>query len=254
MSTRDLAGLRVLVVGASSGMGKHVALQLAARGAVVAVTARRAELLDQLAETITASGGVATTHAADATDPEAAAAVAEEVVAGGGIDIALLNAGGAPAIDLHTVDAAAVTGYMRSNYDVSVNYLVPLTRYMAGRGKGTIAHTNSLAGWYGIPLQGPYSAAKAALRVLFDTYRIEYADTGIRFLSIYPGFVGTEATVGDGMPAPGEISEEQGASHIVDALLGSRASYSFPRSTTAAVHGGRLLPTRVRHAVLRRFT
>ena len=253
MTARDLSGLRILIVGASSGMGRQVALRMAEQGATVALTARRTELLDELAYEITSRGGQCTTHPADATDPAAAVAVVEEIIAGGGIDVALLNAGGAPAVDLHSVDAATVTGYMRSNYDVAVNYLVPLTTYMTGRGKGTIAHTNSLAGWYGIPLQGPYSAAKAALRVLFDSYRIEYANSGIRFISIYPGFVRTEATIGDGMPAPGELSEEVAADHIVKALLRNNDSYSFPRSTTTAVHAGRLLPTKLRHAVLRRM-
>ncbi|MEV6320773.1 SDR family NAD(P)-dependent oxidoreductase [Nocardia sp. NPDC051787] len=251
MSGNDLAGTVILVVGASSGIGRRFSELAADAGAAVAITARRAELLDEFAADLNSRGRPCSAHPADATDAAAAREVVEQVIdLHGGIDVVLLNAGGAPALDLRTSSAEAITGYMRTNYDVAVNYLVPVLAHMRARGHGTVAHTNSLAGWYGIPLQGPYSAAKAALRVLFDTYRIEYAGTGIRFVSIYPGFVRTDATVGDGMSAPGEIDEDTAAEHMIRAVVRARDSYAFPRSTAALVHFGRIVPPRVRRAIL----
>lgn len=189
----------------------------------------------------------------DATDPVAAQSVVADVLERHGkIDVVLLNAGGAPALDLTRLDAADITSVMDANYDVAVNYLVPVLRHMTERGTGVIAHTNSLAGWYAVPLQGPYSAAKAALRVLFDAYRIEYAGSGVRFVSIYPGFVATEATEGDGMPAPGEISEQEAADHVLRALSSGRESYSFPRAMSTLVGLGRLLPTTLRRKVIKK--
>ena len=84
-----------------------------------------------------------------------------------------------------------------------------------------MVHTNSLAGFLGVPLQGPYSAAKGAARLLMDTCRVEFAGWGIKFLSLYPGFVATEKTQDDGMPAPLEISEEPEAGLKGAALLGA---------------------------------
>lgn len=112
-----------------------------------------------------------------------------------------------------------------------------------------IAHTNSLAeGWHFSA--GPYRAAKAALRM--DTYRMEYADSGIRFISIYPGFVATAATQGDGIPAPTEVSEDAAVTELLAALSAERNAHTFSRITGSAVAVGRMMPERLRHAILRR--
>ncbi|MBE5460711.1 SDR family NAD(P)-dependent oxidoreductase [Mycobacteroides abscessus] len=254
MPRTSLESKVVFVVGASSGLGRGFAQSAAAAGASVAITARRATLLREVVDLVESHGGRCTAFAADATDTVAAQRVIDDVIKlHGRIDIALLNVGGAPALDLKRLNADDITAYMRSNYDVAVNYLVPVLRQMCRQGSGTVIHTNSLAGWYGIPLQGPYSAAKAALRVLFDTYRAEYRGSGIRFVSIYPGFIGTERTKTDGMPAPGEIDEDTAVAHMIRAVTGHRDSYSFPRATATAVALGRILPTRVRHSILARM-
>lgn len=219
----------VLIVGASSGMGRIVALKLAAAGAKVIITARRKPLLDALESEIIAKQGVCLSIAADALDANAAKnVVADAIQRFGRIDIALLNAGGAPALDMRHMDAAAVNQYMRTNYDVIVNYLFPVLEQMKIQRSGLIAHTNSLAGFIGVPLQGPYSAAKGAARLLIDTCRVEFAEYGIKFSCIYPGFVATEITKNDGMPASFEISEEKGAEHIKYAIEREKMDYLFP--------------------------
>ena len=89
---------------------------------------------------------------------------------------------------------------------------------MKSQGHGLIAHTNSLAGFLGLPMQGPYSAAKAAGRILMDTCRIELKPFGIKFVSIYPGFVATDRIAGNGIPSPFVITEIDAAKHIIRAL------------------------------------
>jgi NADP-dependent 3-hydroxy acid dehydrogenase YdfG len=233
----------VLVVGASSGMGRSVALRLAREGAIIVATARRAERLDDLAAEIGAFGGECMVRAADAEDEAAAAAVVADTVARyKRIDAVLLNAGGAPAIDMRKLTASDVKSYMRSNYDVVVNYLVPVLSQMRQQGHGLVAHTNSLAGFAGIPLQGPYCAAKAAARLLLDTCRIEFAAFNIRFVTVYPGFVATEGTADDGMPAPMEIPEARATDHIMKALHREKWDYLFPLSTASLVRLLRVLP------------
>lgn len=219
----------VLIVGASSGIGRALALRLAAEGAHVVVTARRKQRLDALASEIRRQGGRCTPLTSDAQDPDAAETVVSTCVTElGRIDVLILNAGGAPALDMRMMDARDVTAYMRSNYDVAVNYLFPVLRQMRRQGAGLVAQTNSLAGLLGVPLQGPYCAAKGALRLLIDTCRLEFAPFGIRFVSVYPGFVATEATATDGMPAPLEISEEKAVDHFMYALRRVRSDYLFP--------------------------
>lgn len=244
-------GKVVLIVGASSGMGRVLALRLAAAGALVAATARRGDRLDALRAEIAARGGSCLVLAADALD----SAAAEQVVATcvehyGRIDLVVLNAGGAPALDMRNMTAAQVNAYMRSNYDVVVNYLFPVLHQMVQQRGGLVAHTNSLAGFLGVPLQGPYSAAKAAARLLIDTCRIEFAQYGIKFVTVYPGFVATEKTAEDGMPAPLEISEECAVDHILYALRRERSDYLFPFSMRWLIRLALVLPKSLTNHIL----
>lgn len=222
-------GKVVLIVGASSGMGRTLALRLAGEGAHVVATARRQDRLDTLAAEVSGRGGHCTVFAADAQDASAAEGVVQACVKlHGHIDLVVLNAGGAPAIDMRTMQARDVLAYMRSNYDVAVNYLFPVLQQMRRQGSGVVAQTNSLAGFLGVPLQGPYSAAKGALRLLIDTCRVEFGAFGIKFVSVYPGFIATEATANDGMPAPQEMSEDRAVDHIMRAIRRERLDTMFP--------------------------
>ncbi|MDG5975555.1 short-chain dehydrogenase/reductase SDR [Hydrogenophaga taeniospiralis CCUG 15921] len=245
-------GKVALIVGASSGMGRVLALRLAGEGAHVVVTARRKDKLEALVAEIVQQGGRGLALAADAQDPTAAEQVVQETVRQlGRIDLVVLNAGGAPALDMRAMNAREVTAYMRSNYDVAVNVLFPVLHQMVRQGGGLVAQTNSLAGWLGVPLQGPYSAAKGALRLLIDTCRVEFGPYGIRFVSIYPGFVATEATANDGMPAPLALSEVQAVDHIVHALRREPLDYLFPFTMRWLVRLALLLPKRLTTRILR---
>jgi NADP-dependent 3-hydroxy acid dehydrogenase YdfG/predicted MFS family arabinose efflux permease len=253
MPAESHAGKVVLIAGASSGMGRALALRLAEEGATLVLTARRAERLQALAQQIEAAGGRCLALAADAEDADAAQAVVEACLARfGRIDLAVLNVGGAPALPLQRMQARDVTAYMRSNYDTVVHYLFPVLRQMTAQQDGVVVHTNSLAGFLGVPLQGPYSAAKGALRLLFDTCRIEFGGHGIRFVSLYPGFVATAATVGDGMPAPLQISEDAAVEHMLRAIRQRRGDYRFPASTSALVRLAQLLPRALTDWIQRR--
>ncbi|MFC3685581.1 SDR family NAD(P)-dependent oxidoreductase [Hydrogenophaga luteola] len=249
----DFKNKVVLIVGASSGMGRALALRLAGEGAFVAVTARRKDRLDALVDEMALRGDLGLALAADAQDPVAAEQVVKEVVRRfGRIDLVVLNAGGAPALDMRTMGAREVLACMRANYDVAVNVLFPVLHQMVRQGHGLVAQTNSLAGWLGVPLQGPYSAAKGALRLLIDTCRVEFGPLGIRFVSLYPGFVATEATANDGMPAPLALSEAQAVDHIVRALRREPLDHLFPFSMAWLVRLALLLPKRWTTRILRR--
>lgn len=245
----------ILIVGASSGIGAEVARQLAHGGNRLVLTARREPELAAVAKDVRAAGSACLVVAADACDPVAAGEVVTAAAAEyGSVDVALLNAGQGPDMAMDRVKVEDVSRIMALNFDVVVNYLVPLIAQMDGQpGGGLIAHTNSLAGLMGIPRQGPYSAAKAAARTLIDSARIELAPRGIRFTSIHPGFVATERTSGDGLPKPFEISLERAARHLVSALEREPAQAYFPWPTAALVRTLRALPTPVSSLVLRKL-
>lgn len=249
-----LANRTILIVGASSGIGAQVARDLAGHGNRVAVVARRAAELAAVAADVRAAGSACLDLVADALDPEAAAAVVRRVVAEfGAVDIALLNVGQGPDMSMAEAGVEDVARVMALNYDVTVNYLVPLIAQLRRQGGGLIAQTNSLAGWLGLPRQGPYSAAKAAVRTLIDAARVELAPEGIRFTSLYPGFVATARVRADGLPKPFMISEERAARHVVRALRREPADAAFPWPASALVRLLRALPAPVSGAVLRKL-
>jgi short-subunit dehydrogenase len=241
-ATGPLNGKTVLVAGASSGIGRQVAIRLAERGATVVATARRQALLDSLAEHVRSLGTSCFVASVDATDPQSVEGLLERAESEvGPIHAALLNIGAGPEYHMPTATAAEILAAMQANYDVTVNFLALLVARMRERG-GLIAHTNSLAGFIGVPMQGPYSAAKSAVRILIDTYRTETRGSGIRFLSVYPGFVATERSTGDAIPAPFEITEDRCAARIIRAMESSRDDVAFPWQTAALTRVLRIAP------------
>jgi short-subunit dehydrogenase len=244
-----------LIVGASSGIGAEVARRLSHGGNRLVLTARRAAELAAVAQDVRANGSACLDIAADALDPRAAAEVVAAAVAEyGSVDAALLNAGQGPDMSMDQVSVADVSRIMALNYDVVLNYLIPLIEQMGGqREGGLIAHTNSLAGLMAIPRQGPYCAAKAAARTLIDAARIELAPRGILFTSIHPGFVATERISGDDLPKPFQVSQERAARYVVRAMEKEPAQAYFPWTTTTLVRTLRALPEPVSSRILRKL-
>ena len=121
----------ILITGASSGIGRAVAVALSHHRTNLVVTARRAELLESLAREIESNGSRCFAFPGDATDR----AHAENVVAGmfkgfGSIDIAILNVGAGPASNTLTGSVDSILHAMRTNYDSLVNFYVPIMRQM----------------------------------------------------------------------------------------------------------------------------
>lgn len=239
----NLSNKTILVAGASSGIGRSVAMQLAQNNNRLIICARRKEQLDELAKAIEAKGGKALAIPCDALDKDASAAAIQQAINSfGKIDAALLNIGDGPAFNMSKTSVDEITANMDLNYTTMVNFLIPLIAHMKEQKGGLIAHTNSLAGFLGLPMQGPYSAAKAACRILMDTCRTELKPFGIKFVSAYPGFVATERVADDGIPAPFEISEHVAAGHIIRAMRKEKSDYLFPFVTGSLIRLALILP------------
>ena len=241
----------ILIAGASSGIGRQVALLLSQHNNRLIVSARRQQALESLTEEIIANGSQALAVPCDALSSEQALnCVKQSVDVFGTIDIALLNIGDGPAFNMSKASVEKINHNTQLNYGTQVNFLVPLIAQMKQQGHGLIAHTNSLAGFLGLPMQGPYSASKAAGRILMDSCRIELKPFGLKFVSIYPGFVATERVAGDGIPSPFEISEVDAAKHVVRALEKEKADYLFPFMTASLIRLARVLPKSLTNKLL----
>jgi short-subunit dehydrogenase len=241
----------ILIAGASSGIGRQVALLLSHHNNRLIVSARRQQELESLSQEIIANGSQAIAVPCDAlSQQQASACVQQAIDKFQTIDIALLNIGDGPAFNMSKATVDEINHNTQLNYGTQVNFLVPLIAQMKQQGFGLIAHTNSLAGFLGLPMQGPYSAAKAAGRILMDSCRIELKPFGLKFVSIYPGFVATERVQGDGIPSPFEISELNAAKHVVRALEKEKPDYLFPFLTANLIRLARILPKAVTNKLL----
>lgn len=246
-----LTNQTILITGASSGLGHGVALALAKQNNNLIVTARRADRLEALKAEIEKLGSRCLVVPADAVDTAAAQKVMDEGIRTfGRIDAALLNAGGGNAVRSDETTPAEVLRQMRMNYDTLANFLIPLIQHMKGTG-GTIAYTCSPAGSFGLPKSGPYSAAKAAGRTLFDTCRIENARTPIKFVALYPGFTYTDGLDPKEVPVKALIIEKDRAvREMVRAMERGASHHMFPKRIAFLIALARLMPEPIRRRVL----
>ncbi len=236
---------KVFIIGGTHGIGFAVAERYATAGCAVAIAARNQRDLDAAAEKLRAHGGEVRAYACDAMDPEAAARTVEDLIspAGlGGVDIALMNVGGAKPLASPTASAADILHVMRLNYDTLIHFFVPIVAHMRAQGGGVFAHTNSIAGHAGMPLSAHYSASKAAGRVFLEGARIELRQYGVRVVTLCPGFVATRAHEGGDVPTPFIISPEAAAEKMVRAIDAERREVSFPWTLATASRVGRALP------------
>jgi 2-deoxy-D-gluconate 3-dehydrogenase len=194
MTGFDLTGRTALVTGASRGIGRALALGLAAAGADVALSARDQESLQEVAKEAEALGRKAIVLPADVTDAAACGQlVADAIACLGHLDVLVNNAGGSsymgPFTDLR------FSGWektMRLNVDSLVHLCQAAGRHMVERGSGSIINVSSVAGLSATPLLAAYGASKAAVISLTKTLAHEWGPSGVRVNALCPGWTMTD--------------------------------------------------------------
>jgi NAD(P)-dependent dehydrogenase (short-subunit alcohol dehydrogenase family) len=190
---QSLAGRKILVTGASSGIGAETALLLAERGATVGLVARRADRLDAVLERCRLCTSDSQRWVADLGDLATAAQVAEDAwTTFGGLD-AVVNNAAIPkrrrAVDLTIEEIEQV---LRINFLSPTQITLRLLPRMLEAGHGVIVNVSSLAGRLGVPNEPAYSASKFALSGWTESLAIELAGTGVKARLVLPGAIDTE--------------------------------------------------------------
>ncbi|GLF99567.1 SDR family NAD(P)-dependent oxidoreductase [Streptomyces yaizuensis] len=245
-----LTGKRVLIVGASSGIGAAAARVFAREGAAVVLTARREERLAALAGELRDGGARAAYVVADAAVPgDAVRAVEFAVERFGGLDAAFNNAGfGAPRTPLHLMEDQVYDEIMDTNVRGVFNFLRPQLAAMLAGGGGAIVNTSSTGGLVATPVAAPYVASKHAVIGLTKAAAAEYGGRNIRVNAIAPGTTrsemvadwfalnpGVEEMLHRATPQP-RTAEPEEIAEAAAWLCSDRASYVT--GSTLVVDGG----------------
>lgn len=224
-------GKRIWLTGASSGIGRALAGELARRGARLVLSGRNLEAL----ETVRRESGAVDSlvEAFDVTDCDAHAAVAERIrVAWGGLDIAIFNAGTCEYVDLPAFDADIFRRQMEANF-LSVAYGIEAALPLLRQGdRPTIVGVSSASAFLALPRAEAYGASKAALRYLLTSLRADLHREGIHVISVLPGFVRTPLTDRNDFPMPFRIESDAAARRIADGIANARCEIVFPKRFT----------------------
>lgn len=247
---------RVLLTGASSGIGRALALALAAPGVTLHLGGRDTARLEEVAALCRSRGAVALPHAASVTDRP----VMEAWIAGAGpLDLVIANAGISGGTAGAMESDAQIRAIFATNLDGMFNTVLPAMGAMATQKpdahglRGRIAVVASIAAFIPSPSAPAYCAAKAAV----DSWVVGAAPSargrGIQLTSLCPGFVTSPMTATNDFPMPGIMSAERAAGLMLRAIAAGRTRAAFPAWMAAGARVTALLPVSWREALAARL-
>jgi NADP-dependent 3-hydroxy acid dehydrogenase YdfG len=242
----------VLITGASSGIGRALALEYARGGAKLAVAARRAAELETLAAEIRALQATAITIPLDVCNAQAVTdAVRRSDHELGGLEMVIANAGRGGRQHSSRLEWRDVVEMIDVNVRGAFATLVAAIPVFLANQRGHLVGVSSLAGRRALPTSAAYSASKSALSTFLESLRIDLSPAGICVTDVQPGFVATPMLEGRSHPMPFRWSVDRAARHIVRRLERAPAVIAFPWPLVFATWFARLLPTPIYAGLIR---
>jgi short-subunit dehydrogenase len=242
---------RVWLIGASTGIGAATARRLLAAGARVAISARHAERLSEVA-----SGHAnARIEPLDFTDSAQVAAAWERIrAAWGGSDLVLIVAGTHAEIRAWELTEQNAMALLETNLHAVIKTTAAVLPALLAQGRGAIGIVSSVAGYRGLPKALIYGASKAALINFTETLYLDLHAKGLGVYLINPGFVKTPLTDRNEFRMPHLISADEAATAIVAGLAAREFEIDFPKTFTRQLKFLRILPYRWYFALVRKVT
>ncbi len=236
-------GRTAIITGASSGLGRGLAIALAREGWNVGLVARREEALREVASRVEAEGARASVAPADVGDRvqlrEAVTKVEAEL---GPISLAIANAGWGEVTDPRALDSGRVEQMFRVNFFGMLHLFEPVIPGMIERGQGHLVGVSSLAGIRGLPTAGAYSASKAAMTAFLEAIRGDLRGAGVKVTPILPGYVKTPMTANRTHPMPFLMEEDDAIRLMMRAIRQERRYFAFPWPLNFLLKVGKRLP------------
>jgi NAD(P)-dependent dehydrogenase (short-subunit alcohol dehydrogenase family) len=242
---------RVFITGASSGIGAALAQRYAEQGAILGLVARRREPLQQLAAALP-NPDQHRVYALDVTDHAALAQAAADFIARqGGIDVVIANAGiSQGTLTEYTEDLPVFERIIATNVTSTVATFAPFIAAMksqaaAGDRECRLVGISSVAGVRGLPGAGAYSASKAAVTSYCEALRVELRASGVRVVTIAPGYIDTPMTRGNPYRMPFLMPADRFAARAVAAISCGDSYRVIPWQMGIIARLMRVLPNRV---------
>jgi short-subunit dehydrogenase len=233
--------VRVVITGASSGIGAALARHYAAQGATLGLIARRDTELRQL---IGVPSRLTFVYAVDVTDAEGMKAAAADFIARAGVpDLVVANAGiSVGTLTREAGDQPVFERVLAVNVVGMFNTFHPFVGPMCAAGRGTLAGIASVAGIRGLAGSGAYSASKAAAISYMESLRGELRGSGVKVVTVAPGYIETPMTAVNTYPMPFILPVDEAAQRIARVIDSGRSYAVIPWQMAIVAKLLRLLP------------
>ena len=233
---------KIWITGASSGIGKSVAEKFANEGWKVAVSARRKELLDELAKNPNI-----VSFPLDVTNRNQINEVFKNIIDNfGDLDICLFSSGTYEPKDEQNIDPDKIKNVINVNFLGVIDCVKSVERYFKDKKSGHISIVSSIAGYRGLPNSSGYGPSKAALTNFCESIYFDFKKFGVRVSVVSPGFIKTPLTDKNEFPMPFLKTPDYAAEKIFNGLVKSSAfEIHFPKGLTLTLKFLRILPYRL---------
>ncbi len=227
---------RVLVTGATSGLGEALTLKLVKKGHEVIACGRNQQKLDAYSDE-----ALITTLSFDVTDPVSTQNALKDITA----DFFVLNAGTCEYVDVNSVEASMFKRVFDANV-IGVSNVVAAVLPNCKSGN-SLVFVDSLARLLPFPRSEAYGASKAALYYMAKSFAVDLQKKGIKVKTMSPGFVKTPLTDKNDFPMPMQITSEKAAEYMYEGLFNNASSVYFPRRFSTIIRFLGILPAFLRH-------
>ena len=233
----------IWITGGSTGIGKALAIKFASKGWNVAISARRAELLNELSN----SYENISSFPLDVTDKEKCKEVFNEIKNKyENIDICFFSTGTWDPKKEKDIDLDQIENVFKVNFFGTLNCIKSVEKYFKNKQKGTISIVSSIAGYRGLPNSTGYGPSKSALNNLAESLYFDFGKSNVRICLVSPGFIKTPMTDKNDFKMPFLKTTEYAAEKIYDGLVNKNVfEIHFPKSLTVLLKIFSFLPSKI---------
>jgi short-subunit dehydrogenase len=241
------------ITGASTGIGRALALEAVKRGYRVSISARRLELLEEVKQSSVAPEQVFCV-AVDVTNHESIRKACDLVQEHFGfIDVVVANAGGHTPTRLKDFTVSGTEELFQLNFFGALRTIEAVLPSMIAHRRGHVVGVSSVAGYRGLPFAANYCASKAALTTMLESLRYELEPEGIQVSVVSPGFVKTPLTDKNDFPMPLMISAEKAAGYFLDGIERQDLEIAFPFGFILMMKFLRIIPFSLYHWIMKNY-